>query len=105
MICLTVLYPKTTESNFDLDYYLSIHTKLVKDRLSPLGLISVDIERGVAGAAPDSPPAYELICRLNFESVEALQNAIGIHGAELIADIPKFTDVEPVMQISQIIVN
>lgn len=101
MISLTVLYPKTADSQFDLDYYLNTHTPLVKERLASVGLMGVDLRTGLAGGAPDSPPAYTMICNLSFNSIEELQNALATHGPELIADIPNFTNVQPIMQISQ----
>jgi uncharacterized protein (TIGR02118 family) len=101
MVSLTVLYPKTPNSHFNMDYYIHTHTPLVKERLTAIGLTSVTLRAGAAGAAPDSPPSYAMICDLNFASVEALQNALATHGAELTGDIPNFTNVRPMMQISQ----
>jgi uncharacterized protein (TIGR02118 family) len=103
MISLTVLYPKTPNSHFDMDYYLTVHTPLVKERLTSIGLISVTLRTGLAGAAPDSPPRYVMIANLNFGSIEELQNALATHGAELTGDIRNFTNVQPVMQISQVV--
>lgn len=101
MISLTVLYPKNADSQFDMDYYLTTHTPLVKERLIPLGLTSVDLEACMAGAAPDTLPTYTMIARLNFTTLDELQHALAVHGPELIGDIVNFTDVQPVMQISQ----
>lgn len=101
MILLTVLYPKTADSRFNMDYYLNTHTPLVRERLTSMGLTGIDLEVGLAGGAPDSPPAYAMIGRLNFASLDELQNALSVHGPELISDIPNFTDVQPLMQISQ----
>jgi uncharacterized protein (TIGR02118 family) len=99
MTSLIVLYPQTADSRFDLDYYLNVHTPLVKERLTSGGLISVDLRQGMAGAAPDSPPAYAMVCHLNFETIDQLQAALATHGPELIGDIPNFTNVQPIMQI------
>jgi uncharacterized protein (TIGR02118 family) len=101
MITLTALYPKTADSRFDLDYYLNTHTPLVRERLTPMGLTGIDLEEGLAGGAPDSSPAYALIGHLRFGTIEELQAALITHGPELMGDIPNFTDVQPVMQISQ----
>lgn len=100
MISLTVLYPQTTDSQFDLDYYLNVHTPLVKERLTSGGLIGVDLRQGLAGAAPGTPPAYAMVSSLNFETIDQLQAALATHGPELMGDIPNFTDVQPIMQIS-----
>lgn len=101
MISLTALYPKTADSRFDMEYYLNTHTPLVRKRLTPASLIGIDLEAGLAGATPDSPPAYAMIGRLNFASLDELQNALTAHGPELMGDIPNFTNVQPLMQISQ----
>lgn len=101
MISLTALYPKTANSRFDMDYYVNTHTPLVRERLTPVGLVSIDLEAGLAGGTPDSPPAYAMIGRLNFASLDELQNALSAHGPELMGDIPNFTNIQPLMQISQ----
>lgn len=100
MISLTVLYPKTADSHFDLDYYLNTHTPLVKERLTSIGLTGVDLRTGLAGGASDTPPIYAMIGNLNFSTIEELQTALAMHGPELIGDIPNFTNVQPTMQIS-----
>lgn len=101
MFSVTVLYPKTDTSRFDMDYYLNQHTPLVRERLTPVGLTGVDLKEGIAGGTPGTAQAYTMITQLNFDSMEALQNAMATHGPELIGDIPNFTDVQPQMQISQ----
>ncbi|GAB3999625.1 hypothetical protein GCM10028807_50390 [Spirosoma daeguense] len=101
MISATLLYPKTTDSRFDLDYYLKTHTPLVHQHLDPAGLVSIDLKAGLAGGGPDTPPAYAMITQLNFNSLEDLQAALAAHAPVLLADIPSFTNVQPVIQISQ----
>ncbi|AQG78526.1 EthD family reductase [Spirosoma montaniterrae] len=103
MLCVTVLYPKPADSQFDMDYYLNRHTPLVRELLGPVGLVGIDLEAGLAGAAPDTSPTYGMIARLKFNSLDELQTALATNGAALIADIPNFTDVQPVMQISQLV--
>ncbi len=97
MVSLTVLYPKADGSQFDLDYYLNTHTPLVKQRLTPEDMVSVDLRAGMAGAAPDSPLAYAMVCNLNFETIEQIQAALAKHGPELTGDIPNFTNVQPLL--------
>jgi uncharacterized protein (TIGR02118 family) len=101
MISATIFYPKTADSQFDLDYYLNTHTPLVRDMLTPVGLVSVELEEGLAGGAPDTLPAFTIIARLNFPTIEVLQAALAVHAPSLLADIPNFTDVQPILQISR----
>lgn len=101
MISLTVLYPNTAGTKFDMDYYVNTHTPLVRERLTPMGLTDVNIETGLAGGAPDTPPAFTLIARLSFDTIDDLQAGLAAHGPELIGDILNFTDTQPIMQVSQ----
>ena len=39
--------------------------------------------------------------RLYFETIEGFQQSLAQHGPELIADIPNFTNVELVLQVSE----
>ncbi|MGA9639658.1 EthD family reductase [Flavobacterium sp.] len=95
MISATVLYPKTEDSHFNLDYYLNTHTPLVRKLLTSMGLTDVDLRSGLAGAAPDTSAAYAMICNLSFGTIEEVQNALAKRGPELMADIPNFTDAVP----------
>lgn len=101
MISATVLYPKTDDNHFDLDYYLHTHTPLVRELLTPMGLTDVDLRSGLAGASPDTSAAYVMICNLSFGSIEEVQSALSRHGPELMADIPNFTDALPLIQFSE----
>ncbi|GAA4445965.1 hypothetical protein GCM10023189_00570 [Nibrella saemangeumensis] len=105
MVKLTVLYPQHTDSHFDMRYYLDSHIPMVKERLTPLGLVRVDVEEGMASGAPDSQTLYSMIGRLNFNSLEELHNALEAYGEELIRDMSNFTDVQPQMQISQELIS
>ena len=105
MICLTVLYPKTADSQFDMENYLNHHLPLVYETLTPEGLLSIDFEEGLIGGLPDTPPSYTVIAHLNFETPESLQAALAKHASMLLADIPNFTNAIPVMQISRVFNN
>lgn len=100
MITVTVLYPKTNESHFDFDYYLQIHTPLVKARFGPLGMEGLHLLRG-SGSLAGGPPDFAMIARLDFTSLPHLQQALTQHGAEIMSDIPKFTNVQPIIQMNE----
>jgi uncharacterized protein (TIGR02118 family) len=40
---------------------------------------------------------------LLFDSLEAFQGAFGPHAEAIMGDIPNYTDLEPVIQISEVI--
>lgn len=101
MIRVAVLYPQQNDSHFDLDYYLNRHIPLVKERLNPLGLIRVEVDEGIGTSAPDQLAPYAAIGYLVFERIEDFQKGFSAHGAELIADIPNYTNIQPQIQISR----
>lgn len=99
-ITVTVSYPNTPDSKFDMDYYLGSHFDLV-DKLWGHKLLSARAVKGLATPDPETPPPYQVIAILELDSVEDLQGLIETHGAEVMGDIPNFTDVAPVVQISE----
>lgn len=64
------------------------------------GLKKVDLLRGVSGLDGGSG-AFELVGLLHFESREAMEGALAAAGAAVMSDIPYFTNVQPVVQISE----
>ncbi len=70
MIKVSVLYPNTADCRFDMDYYRGTHIPLVEEKLGA-ACKRMEVERGVAGAAPDSAPPYVSGVHMFFESLEA----------------------------------
>jgi len=100
MVLVSVMYPNEPGSSFKQDYYLQTHIPLVRERWNPLGLEDLRLVRGI-GTADGSPPPYQVIALLTWRSMEDFQNAARAHGQEIFADIPNFTTVQPVVQISE----
>lgn len=100
MIIVTAIYPKTNESHFDFSYYLEKHIPLVKQRLTDLGMQNLILMRGTA-ALDGSQPAFAVIAQLHFSSAEHVRAALAQHGQEIIADIAKFTNVQPLIQMNE----
>jgi len=103
MIRVSVLYPNKPNAKFDHDYYANNHMRMVTEKCTPLGLVKAEIDRGIAGAAPNSPPPYVAIGYILFNSVEELQTALMKHNDEFMADIPNYTNIEPQVQISEVV--
>src|SRR5215213_7647521 len=103
MIRVTVLFPKTSDSHFDMEYYLSKHVPMTKSKLQSLGIpVEAEVDEGM-GTLTGEPVPYAAIGYLLFEKMEDLQNGLATHGAEIMADIPNFTNVQPQIQIGSIV--
>jgi uncharacterized protein (TIGR02118 family) len=46
---------------------------------------------------------FACVGKLYFSTVDEFQQAMTAHGAELQADIPNFTDIQPQFQISEVV--
>ena len=103
MVKISILYPNRQGARFDFDYYTQRHLPMVKERLGPLGLSNITVDKGMGGLAPGSPAVYLTVASLQFTSIEALQQGLAAHGAEILGDIPNYTDIQPVMQVSEIL--
>jgi len=55
-----------------------------------------------AGAAPGTQPAYVAMGHLLFDSAEAFQAAFAPHAATIMADIPNYTAIQPIIQMSEV---
>jgi uncharacterized protein (TIGR02118 family) len=84
-----------------MSYYLNSHMPLAM-RLLAKGLRKTEVDAGIQGAAPGEPPAFFGGCQFYFDSVEAFTEVWSSAGAELAADIPKYTDVAPIIQFNDV---
>ncbi len=101
MIKVSVLYPNTDATSFDIDYYCNSHMPMVKEKLgAPCKSIAVD--GGLGGGTPDSPALYVAMGHLYFDTVDDFQSAFGPHAEAIMGDIPNYTNVDPIIQISQV---
>ncbi len=104
MIKVSVMYPHKVGARFDHAYYRDKHMPLVKARMGTRCLYYT-VDKGIAGAAPGTPPMYTGMCHIYCESVEAFNQSFGPHAAEIMGDIPNYTDLTPVMQVSEVVVE
>jgi uncharacterized protein (TIGR02118 family) len=100
MIRVSILYPRKDGARFDWAYYTGTHIPLVGRKLGS-AVKSAAIEQGIAGGAPGSPAPFVAIANLTFESVAAFESAFAPHANEIMADIAKYTSIEPIIQISE----
>ncbi len=101
MIKVTILYPNSEGKTFDMDYYSNKHMPMVASLLGDsLKLLAID--KGIAGRTPDEPIPYLGIGYLYFDTLSAYQNSFGPNAEKIVGDIPNYTNIEPVVQISEV---
>jgi uncharacterized protein (TIGR02118 family) len=63
------------------------------------------VDKGLGGGAPGAPATYVAMCHIFCDSVEAFQAGFGPHQSEILGDIQNYTDLSPVLQISEVVVE
>ena len=103
MTKISILYPYSERSRFDMNYYLEIHMPQSIDRLSIApGFHSVSVERGLSLTTPGSAPAYVAMCQYVFESAQHFLDAFMPQAEFLQSDMPNYTNITPIIQVSEV---
>ena len=101
MIRVSVFYPNKPGNRFDFEYYTKVHIPRSTELLAP-AVREVSVEIGVSGATAETPPAFWAIAGFTSESIEAFAHVFLPHAAELRGDIPNYSDIEPIIQVSRL---
>jgi uncharacterized protein (TIGR02118 family) len=103
MIKVSVLYPNTDGSNFNMDYYQTKHVELVTGLLGN-ALKGASIESGFGGGTAGSKAPFIAIANMFFDTIENFEQSFGPNSSKIMGDLPNFTDIEPIVQISKVII-
>lgn len=101
MVRVSVFYPSRPDSRFNADYYIDTHMPLVLGLLGA-AVKAVTVEFGLYGGMPGQAPPFTAICNFTCESVDAFTSAFLPNASVVESDIPNYTDIEPLIQISEI---
>jgi len=94
MLSIAILYPRTEDSTFDMDYYTSTHMPMLADALG-------DACQGW-GASTVKAGKWAAMGWAMVESQEAFDAAMGEHGAKIMADVANYTNVAPEMIVGTV---
>ena len=101
MVKVSILYPARLGARFDVEYYLNTHMPMSARLLGPaIKAIAVDIGR--PGPGPEDTAPFVAMCAFICETVEDFMQAFTPVAAELQGDIPRYTDIQPIVQFSDI---
>jgi uncharacterized protein (TIGR02118 family) len=103
MIKLSVMYPNGEGKTFDMDYYKNKHIPMVAGLLGD-AVKGATVEAGLGSVEPGSTAPYAAMGNLYFESMETFGSSFGPHAAEIMADTPNYTNIQPAVQISEVVI-
>lgn len=101
MIRVTVLYPNKPGIRFDLAYYVEKHCPMVMELLGG-ACRGFGVDQGIAGVMPAGEPAYRVVAHFLFDTLEDFQDSFGPNAAAIAADIPNYTDLQPIIQVGEV---
>jgi len=94
MITVTILYPRTDDSTFDMDYYVNSHMPMFAEGLGDAcqawGAISVPAGK------------YAAIGWATVTSQDDFNAAMAEHGAKVMGDVPNYTNVQPLLLVGEV---
>lgn len=101
MIKVAIFYPNGEGKTFDMDYYSNKHMPMAASLFGE-SLKAMSIDKGLANGAPDIPVQYLAIGYFYFDTMTSFENSMGPNSETLRADVTNYTNIQPVIQISEV---
>ncbi|MET1079288.1 MAG: EthD family reductase [Pseudomonas sp.] len=101
MYCVTVLYPNAADGHFDFDYYRNVHIPHMLELLGD-NVQGMELRRGLQ-AVDGAPAVFHCLLNTHVRSAEDFQRVMADHADWVLADIPKYTNLQPIIQIDQVL--
>jgi uncharacterized protein (TIGR02118 family) len=98
---VAVLYPNGEGKTFDMDYYENKHMPMVAGFLGK-NLKFYEIDKGIAGRTPNDKVPYLAVGYFYVKDVAEYSKAISEHREAVISDFKNYTNIQPVIQISEV---
>ena len=98
---VAILYPNGEDKTFDMDYYEKKHMPMVAGFLGN-NLKFYEINKGIAGRTPTDKVPFVAIGYFYINDVAEYNKAIAQNRDAVISDFKNYTNIQPVVQISEI---
>ena len=101
MFKVAILYPNGEGKTIDMGYYENKHMPMVAGFLGE-NLKFYEIDKGVAGRTPNDKVPYLAVGYFYIKDVAEYNKAIGQNRDAVISDFKNYTNIQPVIQISEV---
>lgn len=102
LIKVSIMYPYAEGKTFNMEYYETKHMPMVAAFLGS-NLVKYTIDRGVASGIPNQPLPFMAIGTFYVKSLSEYQSAIGPNREAIRADFANYTNITPVILVSEVI--
>lgn len=101
MFKVAILYPNGEDKTFDMDYYEKKHMPMVAGFIGK-NLKFYEIDKGIAGRTPNDKVPFLAIGYFYIHDVAEYNKAIAQNRDAVIGDFKNYTNIQPVVQVSEI---
>lgn len=101
MFKVAILYPNGEDKTFDMDYYEKKHMPMVAGFIGK-NLKFYEIDKGLAGRTPNDKVPFLAIGYFYISDVAEYNQAIAQNRDAVVNDFKNYTNIQPVVQISEI---
>lgn len=102
LIKISIMYPYSEGKTFDMEYYETKHMPMVAGFLGS-NLVRYTVEKGIASGIPNTPLPFMAIGTFYVKSLSDYQAAIGPKRDAIRSDFPNYTNVSPIIFISEVV--
>ena len=102
LIKISVMYPYAEGKTFNVEYYETKHMPMVASFLGS-NLVKYTIEKGLSSGIPNQPLPFIAIGIFYVKSLSEYQAAIAPNRDAIRADFANYTNVTPVILVSEVI--
>jgi uncharacterized protein (TIGR02118 family) len=98
---VSILYPAGEDKTFDMSYYEKTHMPMVAGFIGK-NLKFYQIDKGLAGRTPNEKAVYVAIGYFFIKDVAEYNKAISQNRDAIVKDFKNYTNIQPIIQISEI---
>ena len=98
---IAILYPNGEGKNFDMGYYESKHMPMVAQFLGK-NLKFYEVDKGLSGRTPNDQVPYLAVGYFYVKDIAEYNKAISQNRDAVIGDFKNYTNIQPVIQISEV---
>ena len=98
---VAILYPNGEGKTFDMAYYERKHMPMVAKFLGK-NLKFYEIDKGIAGRTPNDKVPYLAVGYFYVKDIAEYHKAIGQNRDAVISDFKNYTNIQPIIQISEV---
>lgn len=102
LIKISIMYPYAEGKTFNMEYYETRHMPMVAG-FSGSNLVKYTIEKGLSSGVPNQPLPFMAIGTFYVKSLSEYQAAIAPNRDVIRADFINYTNVVPVILVSEVV--